>query len=201
MNHHTDVVQVALKMEQSWHAKPVSIKHRHFCHVQNASVEHVCFRPQSHVNARHAHHSSQRNYDFVSIFTHACQSDRFPLSRCFMCFTLSNNVLGSHAGLTSFSWGHESVIDIAAAIRRCCLARRMLPWCVSLALSLVLVLMLARLPVPLLIPVLAPAVWADEHQHVFSRFFDLGYLGYPKRSMPGFGSICILNARRGKKRD
>ena len=36
----------------------------------------------------------------------------------------ANNVLGSHAGLTSFSWGHESVV--AAEVRRCCLARRML---------------------------------------------------------------------------
>ena len=103
----------------------------------------------------------------------------------------ANDVLGSHAGLTSFSWAHESVVT--AAVRRCCLARRMLPLRVSLALFLVLVLRLARLPDPLLIPVLeflwhAPAVWVDEHQHVFSRFFDLGYLGYPKRSMPGFGS-------------
>ena len=106
----------------------------------------------------------------------------------------ANNVLGSHAGLTSFSWGHESVV--AAAVRRCCFARRVLPLRVSLALSLVLVLRLARLPVPLLIHVLefvwhAPAVWVDEHQHVFSRFFDLGYLEYPKGSMPGFGSRCI----------
>ena len=69
----------------------------------------------------------------------------------------------------------------------------MLPLRVSLALSLVLVLRLVRLPVPLLIPVLeflwhAPAVWVDEHQHVFSRFCDLRHLGYPKRSMPGFAA-------------
>ena len=101
----------------------------------------------------------------------------------------ANNVLGSHAGLTSFSWGHESVV--AAAVRRCCLARRMLPLLVSLALSLV-----ARLPVPLLIPVLeflwhAPAVWVDEHQHIFSRFFDLGH---SKRSMPGLAADVFFMA-------
>ena len=53
----------------------------------------------------------------------------------------------------------------------------MLPLRVALALSLVLVLRLARLPVPSSIPVLhflwhAPAIWVEEHQHIFSRVFD-----------------------------
>jgi hypothetical protein len=53
----------------------------------------------------------------------------------------------------------------------------MSPLRVSLALSLVLVLRMARLLVPLSIPVLeylcrAPAVWGEEHHHVFCRFSD-----------------------------
>ena len=53
----------------------------------------LCCGPHPHVNARHAHHSSQRNYDFMSVFAHACQSDRFP-PFCFMCVTLSHAWVG-----------------------------------------------------------------------------------------------------------